>query len=61
MLVETFELVRDFDEYKEAVRAVCQRVEQDGLSDVHLMQHYVSCKRNKLLAGVSQMRSCGSG
>jgi hypothetical protein len=47
MLVETFELVRDFDEYNEAVRAFCQRIEQDGLSGVRLMQHYFSRQRNE--------------
>jgi len=47
ILVETFELVRTIDEYEAAVKAFCQRVEQDGLSGVRIMQHYISRQRNE--------------
>ena len=47
ILIETFDLARTIDEYEAAVKAFCQRVEQDGLSGVRIMQHYISRQRNE--------------
>lgn len=48
ILVETLELVQAAKEYEATVKTFCQRVEQDGLSGVRLMQHYISRQQDEV-------------